>query len=149
MIYPLLLGFVCLILDMLAAARVTAPEKDLEIALLRQPLRILERKATPKPRLSPPEKRMLVALGHKLKGVSQHFHGGLGQWVLLVKPDPLLKWHRDLVHRKWTFQRPKDGARPRIEAELEGLIVRLARENPLLGQPSISEGETVFHAARR
>src|SRR5258708_18863845 len=47
--------------------------------------------------------------------------------MVLVKPDTLLKWHRDLVHR------PNVGGRPRIEAELEDLIVRLARENPRMG----------------
>lgn len=50
MIYQLILCFVCLFLDALAAAGVAAHEKDLEIALLRQQLRILERKANAKPR---------------------------------------------------------------------------------------------------
>jgi hypothetical protein len=45
MFYPLILCLVCLLLDTLAAAGVGAQEKDLEIALLRQQLRILERKA--------------------------------------------------------------------------------------------------------
>ncbi len=46
--------------------------------------------------------------------------------------DTLLKWHRDLIRRKWTFQRSNLGGRPRIDVELESLIVRLARENPRL-----------------
>src|SRR5258708_4015893 len=54
--------------------------------------------------------------------------------MVLVKPDTLLKWHRDLVHR------PNVGGRPRIEAELEDLIVRLARENPRMGFDKI-QGE--------
>jgi transposase InsO family protein len=140
MIYQLFVCVVYLLLDTLAAAGVAANEKDLEIALLRQQLRILERKVSSKPRLSRLEKVMLVALADQLRGVSQRFRGALGQCVLLVKPDTLLKWHRELVRRKWTFQRPNRGGRPPIEAELECLIVRLARENPRMGFDKI-QGE--------
>src|SRR5262245_57014740 len=130
MIYHLILCVVYLVLDTLAAAGVAAQEKDLEIALLRQQLRILERKANAKTRLSCPEKLMLVALADKLKGVSKHFRDRLGQCILLVKPDTLLKWDRELARRKWTFKRPNVGGRPRIDEELEALIVRVTRENP-------------------
>ena len=51
-----------LILDFVAAAGVAANEKDLEIALLRQQLRVLERKSKHQTHLTPPEKLMLVAL---------------------------------------------------------------------------------------
>jgi hypothetical protein len=67
MIYQVLMGFVSLILDLVAAVGVSAEEKDLEIALLRQQLRILERKASRKTRLSRPEKLMIVTLVDKLK----------------------------------------------------------------------------------
>ena len=60
--------------------------------------------------------------------------------MLLVKPDTLLKWHHELVRRTWTFQRPNVGGRPRIDGELEALIVRLARENPRIGFEKI-QGE--------
>ncbi len=46
MVYQLILGVVCLLLDALAAAGIAANEKDLEIAVLHQQLRILERKAS-------------------------------------------------------------------------------------------------------
>src|SRR5260221_1171845 len=100
MIYQLLLYFPSLVLDLMAGAGVAAEDKDLEIALLRQQLRVLERKTSARTRLSRPEKLMLVALADKLKGVSQHFRDRLGGCVLLVKPDTLLKWHRDLVRAK-------------------------------------------------
>ncbi len=78
MIYQLILCVVCLWLDTLAAAGVAANDKDLEIALLRQQLRILERQASSKPRLSRPEKLMLIALADQRSGVSQRFHSSLG-----------------------------------------------------------------------
>jgi putative transposase len=52
---------------------------------------------------------------------------------LLVKPDTVLKWHRELVRRKWTTRHLKAGGRPPIAAEVEQLLLRLARENPRWG----------------
>mgnify|MGYP000599986917 CR=1 FL=1 len=62
MIYHFLLCFASLIFDVFASIRLVPDEKDLQIALLRQQLRVLERKVRRKPRLSRPEKLMLVAL---------------------------------------------------------------------------------------
>src|SRR5258706_1361006 len=139
MIYQLIHCFVCLVLDTLAAAGVATHEKDLEIALLRQQLRVLERKLDTKPHLSRPEKLMLVALSGRLERVTQRYRDWLRQYLLLVKPDTLLKWHRELVRRKWTFQSPDVGGRPRIDAELEMLIIRLVRENPSIGLTKIED----------
>jgi len=54
--------------------------------------------------------------------------------TLLVKPDTVLRWHRELVRRKWaTFAgRPRRG-RPSISEECRGLIRQLARENARWG----------------
>jgi hypothetical protein len=138
-IYQLIYCLVGLVLDTLAAAGVAAHEKDLEIALLRQQLRILERKLATKPRLSRPEKLMLVALSGRLERVTHCFRERLKQCLLLFKPETLLKWHRELVGRKWTFQSPNVGGRPRIDAELEALIIRLVRENPRIGLTKIGD----------
>jgi len=137
--YLLIHCFVCLMLDMLAAAGVAAHENDLEIALLRQQLRVLERKLDSKPSLSRPEKLMLLALSNRLKRVNHNWRDRLRQCLLLVKPDTLLKWHRQLVRRKWTFQSPNLGGRPRLNAALEALIVRLVRENPRSGLTKIAD----------
>jgi putative transposase len=53
--------------------------------------------------------------------------------VLLVRPETVLKWHRDLVRWKWTYRRRRTGGRPRIAAEVEALLLRLAAENPRWG----------------
>jgi hypothetical protein len=49
----------------------------------------------------------------------------------LVQPATLLRWHRDLVRRRWTY--PHRGGRPAVPAELRELVLRLARENPTWG----------------
>jgi len=48
-----------------------------------------------------------------------------------VKPETVLGWHRDLVRREWSaFGRRRGIGRPRLEADLRGLILRMARESP-------------------
>ena len=80
---------------------------------------------------------MLVAFTTRLKQVSGRSTRPLGQIVRLFKPETVLRWHRDLVARKWTFKRQNRGGRPRTDPALEQLIVRLARENARWGYAKI------------
>ena len=61
----------------------------------------------------------------------------LGRAVLrdvatLVTPDTILRWHRELIARKWTYARSRAG-RPGVLAEIRRLVVRMAMENPTWG----------------
>jgi hypothetical protein len=49
----------------------------------------------------------------------------------LVQPATLLRWHRDLVRRRWSY--PHRRGRPAMAAEIRALVLRLARENPTWG----------------
>jgi putative transposase len=53
-----------------------------------------------------------------------------------VSPQTLLRWHRRLVARRWTYGDARPG-RPPLDRELEALIVRIARENPRWGYQRI------------
>jgi putative transposase len=54
--------------------------------------------------------------------------------MLLFKPATVLKWHRELVCKKWAFQQPSRWAgNAALAPELEALIVQLARDNPRFG----------------
>ena len=56
------------------------------------------------------------------------------RWTsFLVTPQTLLRWHRELIRRKWTYGRGKGPGRPPIDPEIEELILSLARENPRWG----------------
>jgi len=50
---------------------------------------------------------------------------------MLVQPATLLGWHRDLVRRRWCF--PHRRGRPRVGAEVRGLVLRVASQNPTWG----------------
>ena len=140
MIFAMLAYLFSVILDVLRLFGQSDQEKDVEILLLRQQLRILQRTRTRPPRLSWWEKLSLVMLAGKLVQRAKHSRARLSQSLLLFTPETVLRWHRDLVRHKWTFRHQPAAGRPRIAAELEALIVRLAKENPRWGYGKI-EGE--------
>ena len=54
----------------------------------------------------------------------------------LVAPGTILRWHRELIARKWTYSRRRLG-RPGVLAEIRRLVVRMAAENPRWGYTRI------------
>ena len=59
------------------------------------------------------------------------------RWAaFLVTPETILRWHRALVRRYWTYPHRRPG-RPRLPADTVELILRLARENPRYVEPEI------------
>ncbi len=81
------------------------------------------------PRLTRWEKLTLAVLTAKLARSSAGPRARLDHLLLLFKPETVLKWHRELSRRKWTFRRQRSGGRPATPAEVEALILRLARDN--------------------
>jgi len=57
----------------------------------------------------------------------------LASTLLIVQPDTLLRWHRDLVRRPWTFRRKRRAGRPPLTADIQDVVIRLARGNPHWG----------------
>src|SRR5688572_29076082 len=100
-----------LLIDLLIVRRLSNAEKDLQIALLRQQLRIAERHQKRGSKIPRWQKLPLALLGHRLKNISATWNAS----VILFKPTTLLRWHRELVRRKWIFKHSLRG-RPRIDA---------------------------------
>ena len=96
--------------------------KDAEILILRHQVAVLQRQAAT-PRLSWADRAVLAALARLLPG-SQ-----LRQLRLIVSPRTLLRWHADLVRRRWTYPRRAPG-RPRTAPAVRTLILEMAGDNP-------------------
>jgi putative transposase len=100
--------------------------------VLRHQLHVLQRQVA-RPRLRPADRLLLAALSRSLPRSA---------WsTLFVSPATLLRWHRELVARRWTHPRRTVG-RPRADRGISELVLRLARENPTWGYRRI-HGELV------
>jgi putative transposase len=97
---------------------------EIENAVLRHQLAVL-RRGVKRPRLTRLDRALLAAASRFLPRE---------RWSsFLVTPQTLLRWHRELVRRKWTFRRRKKPGRPPVETELRDLVIRMGRENPRWG----------------
>lgn len=97
--------------------------KDVEIAVLRHQFKVLRRQVR-RPSFRPTDRSFLAAAARLLPRE---------RWgSFLVTPQTLLRWHRELARRKWTYRSRRPG-RSSIDPEVRDLVLRLARENPRWG----------------
>ncbi|MFL6053649.1 MAG: integrase core domain-containing protein [Actinoallomurus sp.] len=102
--------------------------KELEIVVLRHQVAVLRRQVS-RPDLNDGDRVLLAALSRSL---------ARSTWSsFFVAPATLLRWHRHLVTRKWTYSRRRPG-RPSTRKEIREAVLRLARENPTWGYVRIS-----------
>jgi putative transposase len=99
-----------------------------EILILRHQLAVLQRQQPCRPRLNWADRALLAAL---LAVIPKARRRGLR---LLVTPDTILRWHRDIVRRRWAARsaHARTG-RPATRRNIQALVRRLARENPEWG----------------
>jgi hypothetical protein len=85
--------------------------EDLEILLLHQQLVILHRQLSQPVCRSRLEKLMLAVVIVKLKAMTKQSTSQLREVLRLLQPETVLKWHRELVRRKWTLRQGHRGGR--------------------------------------
>jgi len=101
--------------------------KELEIVVLRHELSVLRRQAR-RPQLTMADRVLLAAASRLLPRPNWR--------SFMVTPATLLRWHRRLVARRWTYG--GRCGRPPIDEEIRALVLRLARENPRWGYQRIA-----------
>ncbi len=116
----------------------SAPRSDAqlraEVLALRHQLRVLERKVG-KPAWQPGDRILLACLSRLFRRT--------GLPSLLPRPETLLRWHRDLVRRRWAaFHHRSLRPRPARDLERRDCVLKLARENPGWGYRRI-QGEAL------
>jgi putative transposase len=102
--------------------------KTAEILILRHQLTVLQRRRPCRPRLNWADRALLAALLAVIPKARR-------QWLrLLVTPDTIVRWHRDIVRRRWAAgsARARTG-RPATRRNIQAMVRRLARENPAWG----------------
>jgi hypothetical protein len=116
----------CRSLELILLGSRSAEAQEIEILVLRHELAVLRRQH-PRARLQAADRALLAALSRLLPPP---------RWsVFLVQPDTLLRWHRCLVRRRWTYPSARMG-RPPLPDDLKQLIVRACSREPKVGLPT-------------
>jgi putative transposase len=118
------------VLQLIRLSRRADTDLAIEIVMLRHEVVVLRRQVQ-RPALQPADRALLAGLARLIprRRLDRFF----------VQPATLLRWHRDLVAKRWTY--PHRGlGRPSVPAGTTALILRLARENPTWGYRRI-QGE--------
>jgi putative transposase len=110
------------IVQLLQILRADDNELAIEVVMFRHEVAVLRRQVA-RPALEPCDRALLAGLSRLLT------HGRMGRFF--VQPETLLRWHRDLVRRRWTY--PHRAGRPSVPAGTVEIVLRLARENPTRG----------------
>jgi transposase InsO family protein len=103
--------------------------REAEILILRQQLLVLSRRSPKRISLRNIDRLILVWLCHLFPSMLDA--------MIIVKPETVLRWHRQGFRAYWRWKSWRRGGRPRIDRELRKLIRRMSGENPLWGAPRI------------
>jgi transposase len=99
--------------------------KTAEILILRHQLAVLQRRQPRRPDLNWADRALIATLLGVIPKARRH---GLR---LLVTPDTIVRWHRDIVRRRWAARSMRGKAgRPATRRNIRALVLRLACENP-------------------
>src|SRR6266851_5949781 len=124
MLFALVYSMTRLLLD-LVDVRLRVHDPEAEVLLLRHQLRVVRRQVK-RPQLTMADRTIMAALSQRM---NRAVLAGM-----LVQPETVLGWHRELVRRRWAAFGPRRGpGRPGLDPESQQLILRMANDSPSWG----------------
>jgi transposase len=111
------------LLQLLRLSRTAQQDLAIEMVMLRHEVSVLRRQVA-RPAVRPADRAVLAGLSRLLSAARR------GRFF--VQPETLLRWHRDLAKRRWTYSHRRPG-RPTLPAGTVSLVLQLAQENPTWG----------------
>ena len=136
MLFAFIYSVLRLLLDVVDV-RLRVHDPEAELLLLRHQLRVVRRQVK-RPQLDVADRTIMAALSRR---VSRAALVGM-----LVQPDTVLGWHRELVRRKWAaFGRRRGPGRPSLDPGLQKLILQIAKRS-LLGRQRSARGTSLASA---
>src|SRR3954454_24577384 len=111
------------VLQMLTQLAGDGGAKDVELLILRHQVAVLRRQVH-RPALEPADRVVLAALSRLLPRT---------RWsAFFVTPATLLRWHRELIARRWTYPNTQPG-RPPTDKQVRELVLRVGSREPIPG----------------
>ena len=133
MIWSAVAHIFSLLIELIQIGRMSDPDKDLEILVLRYQLGIAERKLNRTIKPNRVEKMTLAVLVNRIRRTADRSTDELRFFLRLFSPRTVFRWHNELVKRKWTYKHQPKGGRPPISQDTTDLVLSLARENARWG----------------
>src|SRR3984957_18985666 len=124
-----MIGLFCFALAVLASPFKSKLRLEAENAVLRHQLIILRRRLHGRVRLTNHDRWFFIQL--------YRWFPAILKVLTIMRPETLVRWHRDGFRRCWRWKSRRRGGRPPVETELRALIRRMSIENPLWGAPRI------------
>ena len=124
-----MIDFLKLFLHILVSPFKTQARLEAEIVLLRHQLNVLRRKVRSRTRIGTVDRLIMVWLYRLFPSVLTA--------IAIVKPETVVRWHRDGFRLYWRWKSRSRGGRPRLPAEIRRLVREMSLANTLWGAPRI------------
>jgi hypothetical protein len=124
-----MIGLLCFVLAVLASPFKSKLRLEVENAVLRHQLIVLQRRLQGRVRLTNHDRWFFIQLYRWCPSILSV--------VTIIRPETLVRWHRAGFHCYWRWKSRSLGGRPPIEARLRALIRQMSMDNPLWGAPRI------------
>jgi hypothetical protein len=102
---------------------------EVEILVLRQQINVLRRKSPKRPAFSNIDRLLLVWLSRLVPTTLEA--------LTVVRPEPVIRWHRAGFRAYWRFKSRPRGGRPKMPLDIRQLVRDMSVANPLWGAPRI------------